>query len=155
MPRLIAGIACLCQDPDGNIVGTAYSEAERVSSLRDRVYVHGLEGEHWGCILTEVVRRYPYPEVKGFIPEGYVWMEIAKDYDDLCINEPLRVYYPGPDSLSRQWNRHLTHGSILYAQAMVRRDWWYARRAPWRFFRAAVLGLLGPVWLSLGRLIGR
>lgn len=155
MPKLrrdkpIAGIACLSQDPDGNIVGTPY-KTER-SDLRERQYhpAHKTTGEKWGVVLTEVARRFPYPEIEGFVPEGYVWMEMAKYYDDLCINEPLRIYYPSEDGLSRDFSRYFTHGSILYAQAMVRRDWRYAWYAPMRFIKAAVLGVLGGLWLSLG-----
>lgn len=97
----IVGISCLSQDPEGNIIGDPYINDR--SDLRERQYVHGLKGEKWGCILTEVVRQFPFPEVKGFVPEGLVWLAVAKHYDDLTINEPLRIYYQDqPDALSRR-----------------------------------------------------
>lgn len=149
MPKLkpICGIACLSQDPDGNVLGTSYP-GDR-GNLRD--WYHGDKGriERWGCILTEVARRYPYPEVPGFVPEGLVWLEIAKDYDDLTVNEPLRIYYPTPGSLSRRKRWPPSPGEVLYARAMIRRDWMYAGRWPMRFIKAGLLALLGGVWLSL------
>ncbi len=128
--RKVAGVAVLCADPDGKVIGTRYSEAERFSSLADRKYIHKLKGEHWGVVLTSVARQYPFPEVKGFVPEGLVWMEMACDYDDICVNEPLRVYYRDePDALSKV---RRSYGWLLYHRAVVRRDWRYVLHAPLR-----------------------
>ncbi len=134
----IAGIAGLCKDPNGEVIGDPYISHR--SDLRERTYVHGIKGEHWGVVMTEVARRYPFPEVRGFIPEGYVWLEMARHYDDLCINEPLRIYHAGePDALSRT---KLSRGMVMYCRAMIRRDWPYAWRQPLRFLRAALASLL-------------
>lgn len=142
MPKPIVGISCLCQDPEGNIIGDPYINNQ--SDLRERQYVHKLKGEKWGVVLTEVLRQFPYPEVKGFIPDGYVWMEIAKYYDDYTINEPLRIYYHNePDSLSRI---RLSRGMVMYARRMLVRDWRYARYQPFRFLKAAIYALI-PLWL--------
>lgn len=124
----IAGIAVLCQDPEGNVIGDLYKNDR--SDLRERKYKHKIKGEHWGVVLTEVARKYPFPEVEGFVPEGLVWMEIAKDYDDLCINEPLRVYYPSPDSLTSKTKT--TRGWVLYHRSVLRRDWTFFPWAPLR-----------------------
>ncbi len=134
----IAGIACLCQDPEGNIIGSRY-KSER-SDLRERKYIHKMRGEHWGVMLTEVLRRYPFPEVEGFVPEGLVWMEIAKDYDDYCINEPLRVYHYGqPDALS---NVKRSYGWWLYHLAVSKRDWRYFIHAPLRISYSFVMAFI-------------
>ena len=146
----LMGIAVLCQDPDGNIIGTPYKTSR--SDLRERIYEHGQKGEHWGIMLTEIARKYPYPEIPGFVPEGLVALEMAKDYDEICINEPLRIYYPSADGLSRDYSRYFTYGSILYAQAMLRRDWRYAWRFPGRFSRAGLVLLASPVILLYGLL---
>ncbi len=124
----VAGIAVLCADPDGTVIGTPYQSEQ--SDLRERKYVHKIKGEHWGVMLTSVARQYPFPEVKGFVPEGLVWMEIAKHYDDVCVNEPLRVYYRGePDALSKV---RRSYGWLLYHRSVIRRDWRYALKAPLR-----------------------
>ena len=138
MPKPIVGVSCLCQDPNGNVIGDPYISGR--SDLRERQYIHKLKGEKWGCMLTSVLRQFPFPEVEGFIPEGYVWMEIAKHYDDLTINEPLRIYYAGePDALSRT---RLTKGMVMYARRMLVRDWCYAWRQPIRFLRVLLLAMV-------------
>ena len=124
----IAGIAVLCQDPNGKIIGDNYKTAQ--SDLRERKYIHKTKGEHWGCMLTSVLREHPFPEVKGFVPEGLVWMEIAKHYDDLCVNEPLRTYYQDePDALSKD---RRSYGWVLYHRSVIRRDWRFFPYAPLR-----------------------
>lgn len=134
----IAGVAVSCQTPSGEPIGDRYRE--RASSLRDRKYVDKLKGEHWGMVLTEVARRYPFPEVDGFVPEGLVWMEMAVDYDDFCVNEPLRIYHAGePDALSKQ---RRTYGWVLYHRAAVRRDWRYFPYAPLRIGYSVLVCLL-------------
>ena len=46
-------------------------------------------------LRTEVLRRFPFPEIYGtqFIPEGMIWLDIAKSYKIRCVNEVLRIYY--------------------------------------------------------------
>ncbi len=134
----IAGVSCLCQDASGNIIGDRY-KTDR-SDLRQRKYVHKIKGEHWGMMLTEVARKYPYPEIEGFVPEGIVWMEMAKDYDDLTINEPLRVYHHSePDALS---NVRRSYGWVLYHRAVVRRDWRFFCCAPLRIGYSVLVTML-------------
>ncbi len=133
----IAGVAVLCQDPSGEIIGNPYLTHR--SDLRERKYIHKIKGEHWGMVLTEVARKYPFPEVEGFVPEGLAWMEMAKDYDDLCANEPLRIYYQTPNSLSRV---RRSYGWVLYHRAVVRRDWKYLFHAPLRIGYSVLISLL-------------
>ncbi len=124
----IAGVAVLCQDSHGNVIGDLYKNDR--SDLRERKYVHKIKGEHWGMMLTSVARQYPYPEIEGFVPEGLVWMEMAKDYDDLTINEPLRVYHHGEDDALSKVRR--SYGWVRYHRAVVRRDWRFFPWAPLR-----------------------
>lgn len=123
--RPIAGVACLCQTPNGEIVGDEFRSSR--SNMRNRKYIDKMKGEHWGMMLTEVARRYPFPEIEGFVPEGLVWMEMALDYDDYCINEPLRIYHANePDALSKI---RRSAGWWLYHCAVAKRDrryFWYA-----------------------------
>lgn len=86
------GVAGLCADRNGNIIGTKYTEAMTHSTLRERIYVHGMKGEHWGFVRTDIARDYPFPDIDGFVPEGVVWMDIARKYKDYCVNEVYRIY---------------------------------------------------------------
>ncbi len=138
LDKPIAGVAVLCQDPSGEIIGDPYLTHR--SDLRERKYIHKIKGEHWGMVLTEVARKYPFPEVEGFVPEGLIWMEMAKDYDDLCANEPLRIYHKGePDALSRT---RRSYGWVLYHRAVVRRDWRFFHYAPLRISYSFLITLL-------------
>lgn len=86
------GVAGLCADRAGNIVGTKYPPLARHSTLRERKYIHKVKGEHWGSMRMDICRQYPFPDIKGFVPEGAVWLDIAKKYKDYCVNEVFRIY---------------------------------------------------------------
>lgn len=96
------GVAGLCADRNGNIIGDKYPEAATHSTLRERQYVHKVRGEKWGSMRMDICRRYPFPDdIDGFVPEGLVWLDIAKKYKDYCVNEVWRIYDPQPGGLSQ------------------------------------------------------
>lgn len=129
------GVSGLCCDPSGRVIGDYYPPAATHSTLRERIYVHKIRGEHFGSIRTDVVRRYPFPDIDGFVPEGTVWMEIATHYKEYCVNEIFRIYYPGDDGLSRI---RRSYGKKLYFRRTLLRDWHYASQAPLMLLRAAI-----------------
>ncbi len=88
-----SGVACLCADRNGVVVGTRYSEAETHSTLAERKFIHKMKDEHWGFVRMDIARQYPFPEhIDGFVPEGLVWLDIAQKYKDYCVNEVYRIY---------------------------------------------------------------
>lgn len=94
--RGYSGVAGLCADRNGNIIGTRYSDAETHSTLSERLFVHKMKGEHWGFVRTDIAKQYPFPDdVDGFVPEGLVWLAIAQKYKDYCVNEVYRIYSNG------------------------------------------------------------
>ena len=91
--RDYSGVAGLCADRDGNIIGTKYTDAMTHSTLRERKYIHKMKDEHWGFCRTDIAKQYPFPgHIDGFVPEGLVWLDIAKRYKDYCVNEVFRIY---------------------------------------------------------------
>jgi glycosyltransferase involved in cell wall biosynthesis len=87
------GVCGLCADRNGNIIGSKYTKAMIHSTLRDRKYIHKMKGEHWGFVRTDIAKQYPFPDhIDGFVPEGVVWLDIAKKYKDYCVNEVFRIY---------------------------------------------------------------
>ncbi len=91
--REYCGVAGLCADRNGAVIGTRYTEAMTHSTLRERIYVHKMKGEHWGSMRMDIARQYPFPDhIDGFVPEGVVWLDIAKKYKDYCVNEVFRIY---------------------------------------------------------------
>ena len=77
------------------LLATSTPVTHLISDLREVKYVYRLRGEKWGVGLTEILRRYPFPEFTktGYIPEGIVWLDIAKNFKSRAINEVVQFYY--------------------------------------------------------------
>jgi glycosyltransferase involved in cell wall biosynthesis len=86
------GVCGLCAGVDGRTIGSRYTDAMTYSTLNERKFKYGMTGEHWGCMRTDLVKAYPFPDIDGFVPEGLVWLAIGKKYKDLCVNEVYRIY---------------------------------------------------------------
>jgi glycosyltransferase involved in cell wall biosynthesis len=88
-------VGALCCDQNNRIVGDTFSTSPFDADLRELTYVFRILGEKWIVGLTEILRRYPFPEVAGtqFVPEGIVWYDIAKKFKIRWLNEALRIYY--------------------------------------------------------------
>ncbi len=92
------GVAGLCADRNGVVIGTRYPPEAEHSTLRERQYVYKVRGEKWGMMRMDICREYPFPEIDTFVPEGVVWLDIAKKYKDYCVNEVFRIYDNTPSS---------------------------------------------------------
>ncbi len=90
------GVAGLCIDTNGVVVGSKYTEAMTHSTLAERKFIHKMKGEHWGSMRMDICRQYPFPDdIDDFVPEGLVWLAIAEKYKDYCVNEVFRIYSNG------------------------------------------------------------
>jgi glycosyltransferase involved in cell wall biosynthesis len=140
------GVDALCCDQHGRIVGDKYPGDPFDSYLRDRKYVHGSRGEKWGVVLTEIARRYPFPDVaRGqYLPEGIVWLDMGKTYKNRAVNEIVRVYYiddsePGVTvALKRRLAAH-AEGNWHFYIWLLNNDLEYFFRAPLPFLKAAAM----------------
>ena len=139
-----SGVAVLCQDQHGRLVGKGLPKDVLDSDSLEIKYKYKVTAELWGFHRTDVLRQYPFPEVEGasFVPESLVWNAIARRYKILFVNEPLRIYYHEEggqaDQLTRSGNpaKHalvlaLWHRTILNNEI----DWF--RYAPGQFMRSA------------------
>lgn len=90
-----SGINVLCKDPyTDQIVGAPYPSNLLISNNLELYFKYKIDGEKWGCIRTDVLKKRPFKEVKGaFLSENYIWFYIARQYKVLCVNEGLRHYY--------------------------------------------------------------
>jgi len=143
---LFAAVNGLCCDQHGKIIGDTFPSNPFDSSLRENRYVHRLRGEKSGAALTEVVRRYPYPEVEGthFVPEGLVWLDIAKSYKSRYVNEVLRVYYvddqvTGTTLTKTKALSENAAGRLHYNIWLLNNDLEYFFYSPMPFLKAAVV----------------
>jgi glycosyltransferase involved in cell wall biosynthesis len=90
-----SGVTCLAMDERSRIVGRPFP-ADVVDCRHYEIESRlGAVGEKWGCHRTEVLRRYPFPEVPGerYCADALVWNRIARRYLVRNVNEPLRVYF--------------------------------------------------------------
>jgi len=154
---LFVGITGLCARPDGQVVGDPYPLDVMDATPLEMYFRHRVRGEKFGCLRTDIVRGFPFPEgVAGFVPESLVWRAMARaGYQTRFVNQVFRVYHDSPDSLTRQTTagdmRVLAPGLWLLAHDTLDQclGWFYQR--PWAFFSAAArYTRFGLHWRSLG-----
>jgi glycosyltransferase involved in cell wall biosynthesis len=116
-----AGINVLCRDgASGKIVGDPYPCNGMDSNSLDLAYLHRVEGEKWGCVRTDLLKKHPFPLVGGsHFAENYVWHALARRYKTRCFNTALRIFYQNDssDRLSNERGASLDKGRY---QAMYR-----------------------------------
>ena len=79
--RTFCSVGGLCRDQHGAIVGDKFPTDPFDADMREVAYVHRIGGEKWIGWVTELARRYPFPEISGtYIPEGRFCFEIAKTF---------------------------------------------------------------------------
>ncbi len=66
---------------DGVPLGGVYTEAEYVDARNNERDGYGLTGDQAEAYFTDILRKYPFPEIEGerFITEEVVWNKIAAD----------------------------------------------------------------------------
>jgi glycosyltransferase involved in cell wall biosynthesis len=141
-----SGIAGLCCDQNGVIVGDRYPSEPLDISLREQHYVYRVRGEKWGPDLTEILRRYRFPNVAGakFVPEGAIWLEIAKRYKMRCVNDVFRIYYQDDRRAGATLSRRKglgdgAPGRLYYYTWLLNNDLEYFFSSPAPFIKAAVM----------------
>lgn len=101
-PGRFAVLCCNCQTPKGSLVGSPYSK-EQIDAFTLAETLRCLGGvERWAAVRTDILRAFPYPEGERFVMEALVWYRIARRYAFRFFNEPLRILYLSPNSLSRR-----------------------------------------------------
>ncbi|HRP90892.1 MAG TPA: glycosyltransferase family 2 protein [Edaphocola sp.] len=99
-----SGLIGLDANTDGSIIGKRFPENLKASTLEDLYHKHKIPGDKKLVFRTEVVKNYPpYPLFKGenFVPHGVLFIMIDKDYELLCLNEPLVLVEYLADGSSR------------------------------------------------------
>jgi glycosyltransferase involved in cell wall biosynthesis len=140
-----SGVDGLCRSQRGQIIGDRFPSDPFDVTLRDRRYIHKLRGEKWGFTLTEIVRRFPFPEIEGthFTPEGLVWLDIAKTYKSRCVNEIFRTYYVDDGetgaTLTKTRLDENAPGRLRYYSWLLDNDLEYFFHRPTTFLKAAIV----------------
>ncbi len=136
----------LCCDQHGKIIGDVFPSTPFDSDLREKRYVHRVRGEKWGAVATAILRQFPFPEIKmtHFVPEGAVWLEIAKTYKIRYVNEVFRIYYVDDDETGSTLTKtKMFHenapGRLYYYIWLLNNDMKYFFHSPLPFLKAALL----------------
>jgi glycosyltransferase involved in cell wall biosynthesis len=136
----------LCCDQNGQIAGDRFPTDPFDADSRELRYVHHVRGEKWGFGLTDIIRSHPFPDVPGaqFIPEGIVWLGIAKNFKTRWTNEIVRIYYindreTGPTLSQRASLGDHALGRWHYYTWLLNNDLAYFFYSPTPFLKAAIM----------------
>lgn len=90
------GVTGRCVSPHtGEIIGSRLPYEPFIDTFMELRYRYNVTGEMRGVILTDIMRRYPFPvisEGSRFCPETIVWLEMARKYKELVVDRPVLVY---------------------------------------------------------------
>lgn len=139
MRSRFSGVTGLCIDDTGNIVGETFPQDVLDSDSMEIRYRFRVYGEKSGFQRTDVMREFPYPaDVDGYVPEGIVWSAIAKRYKTRFVNEVIRIYHSGPDTLSRSTDfDSIAVGTTLWAREVLSNEIGYFLYDPIWFLKMA------------------
>jgi glycosyltransferase involved in cell wall biosynthesis len=88
---VLVAVQALCATEGGELTSSHFPGGDRLDSdAFELVYGHGVRGDGIGMIRTEVLRRYPFPELgPECVNESLIWYRIARDYKTRYINRIL------------------------------------------------------------------
>ena len=135
------GIVTLCQFETGEICGDLFASQPLDTNSLDLRYKYKKRGETWGFHVTDILKKYPFPENNAvrFVPENIVWDAIASQYKIRCINEPLRIFYQDSGNQLTKSNPQKKAFVKDYFLQMLGRDLAYFFDDPITFVKWAVL----------------
>jgi glycosyltransferase involved in cell wall biosynthesis len=102
-----SGVTVHCANVSGEIVGKPFPEYCMDLMPVEMNAKYPIQGEKWGAYRTDILRRFPFPEIEGekFIPEGLVWNRIGQIFKMRYVDEALRVYHHSSGGLTAQGRR--------------------------------------------------
>ena len=166
-----AGVEGLVQSMDGErLLTLPYPENPLDTHFLDTQYRRHIGGDKKHAVLTEILRRYPYPIFPGerHVRDSITWKRMAHEFVLRCVNEVFQQVEYQPDGLTA--NRFAARMSsprgfqLFYREDVtLHRDWlsWRQRRRSMidfiRFSLHCAIGFLeqgqqvrfDPLWLLL------
>lgn len=105
-----AGVVGLDSDMDGNLIGTAFSENTKTTTLNG-FYAAGGTGDKKQVYRTDLMKKYPpYPVFEGekYVSLGYKYLLCDQEYELIAINEVLcNVDYQPDGSSNSMFKQYL------------------------------------------------
>lgn len=121
--RCTGDIAGLCfrkiNISNGKVLGAPFPQKEIKTNLWEISYKYHVLGDKAEVFRTDVLRQYPFPEIKGenFIPEALIWEQIADSYDLWWIDKGIYLCEYLEGGLTRSLKQNLKtnpNGFLLY-----------------------------------------
>ncbi|HYE35044.1 glycosyltransferase family A protein [Methylocaldum sp.] len=121
--KSLAGVMGLCAYRDGSIVPKLFPQDSMDISHREYWFEMNMKGDKCYFVLTDLLRRYPFPEISGekFLAEGVVFNRLNPRFR--CVNEVMRIIQYLPDGLTakaRAIRYRSPRGARLYYSEAVR-----------------------------------
>lgn len=102
------GVTGLCITEDNKIIGNSFPDDKLDSTPAEAYYRLGIRGDKAGFHRTEILKAFPFPELKGykFYSESIIWNRIGKIFMTRYVNLPVRKVY-------RDAGNHLTENDPI------------------------------------------
>lgn len=113
---------CVFDPKTGEMIGSPYPQDGMESDNVELQYRYHIQGEHWGIVRTDLLRKYKFPIVKGhFYTENRIWFSFARDgYKVMCFNDCLRAYFYEATSLTNNAGYRFDYNtSLMYLQNSI------------------------------------
>jgi len=118
-----ANVEGLCAHADGSIVGDSFPSNVLDSNNFELVAKHRIKGDKEGMYRTEVLRLFPFPEIKGvFISEDSVFFKIAEVFKSRFVNEVWAYKEYHSDGISANIDRdkkRFARGLLLEQETVI------------------------------------
>lgn len=133
-PRF-AGVEGLVESMDGErSLSKPYPRSPLDASYLDVRYRLGIGGDKKQAVLTEILRRFPYPVFPGekHVRDSITWKRMAHEYLLRCVNESFQQVEYQPDGLTS--NRFAARMSspqgfqLFYLEDVTLHRRWLSRR---------------------------
>lgn len=100
----LCGFSFLRKYPDGKINGKKFKNNELIGSYYEiRVKGNDTNSDKAEVYFTDILKKYPFPEFENekFLGEDIVWMQIAKKFNMIHINEAIYIGDYQTDGLTK------------------------------------------------------
>ncbi|MFF5109298.1 glycosyltransferase family 2 protein [Streptosporangium sp. NPDC000509] len=137
--RRYAGVAGLCVDERGHVVGERFPRDMMDASWQEAVYRYSMAGDKPRMYRTDVLRAHPFPLKAGYVAESVVWRAIGRNYLTRHVNEQVVVCrMSAQNRLTRRPFAEIASGAVMQHGITLAEDIAWLRFRPVHFARAAV-----------------
>ena len=140
------GITCRCFDPDtGEKIGRTIQNGYEDYYGLDATYKMKLDFEMWGINRTDLMKKFPFPDIRRteagglrFFPETVIWDRLGRNYKVRYIDDCLRAYYRDQENATTSRKTRRSRENVYLWEHLINEVLDYAKYKPKRFLKAFV-----------------